>query len=307
MPQPVPHQTQPSRAPFPSSAPNTTGEPLGYVEATVNHHVPTGEKPAIYVAPPGQGEHDRVSRYEARTVRIHDARPIADQLSLDEHGFALAHQQTAVKNFYDDDEVRSVFYPEVERLVKAATGAAKVVIFDHTIRVDGGTANADIVAERGARRPVRTVHNDYTDRSGPQRVRDLIDEAEQQRWLNGRFAVINVWRSIAGTVETAPLAVADARSMAPEDFVSADLVYRDRVGEIHEVAYNPNQRWYYVPRLQAHEALLLKCFDSATGGPARFTAHTAFDDPNAPPNAPPRESIEIRTLVLFDAEDDRAA
>ena len=299
MPMPISAPATTASAPVPPSAQAPVNEPLNSVEAELSYHVPTGEKPAIYVAPPGQGEHDRASRYQTRRVRIQDTRPIADQLSLDEQGFALARQHTAVTDFYDDDQVRAVFYPEIERLVKQATGAAKVVIFDHTIRVDGGAATADRVAEKGARRPVRTVHNDYTDRSGPQRVRDLIEEDEQEAWLNGRFAVINVWRSIAGTVETAPLAVADARSMAPDDFVPADLVYQDRVGEIHEVAHNPAQRWYYVPRMSADEALLLKCFDSATDGRARFTAHTAFDDPTTPADAQPRESIEIRTLVLF--------
>jgi hypothetical protein len=46
------------------------------------------------------------------------------------------------------------------------------------------------------------------------------------------------------------------------------------------------------------EALLLKCFDSRIDGRARFAPHSAFADPTTPPNAPPRESIELRTLVF---------
>ena len=87
--------------------------------------------------------------------------------------------------------------------------------------------------------------------------------------------------------------------MAPSDFVPTDLVYRDRVGEVYSVTHSPRHRWFYVPRMTADEALLLKCFDSAEDGRPRFTAHTAFDDPTSPPDAAPRESIEVRMLVLY--------
>jgi hypothetical protein len=81
--------------------------------------------------------------------------------------------------------------------------------------------------------------------------------------------------------------------------VIADLVYPDRVGEIYQFRHRPEHRWYYFPRLAPDEALLIKCYDSATDGPARFTAHAAFDDPTTPAGAPARESIEVRTLVLY--------
>jgi hypothetical protein len=51
--------------------------------------------------------------------------------------------------------------------------------------------------------------------------------------------------------------------------------------------------------MRPDEVMLLKCFDSARDGRARFTAHSAFDDPNTRENAPPRESIEVRTLAFF--------
>ncbi|GAB1537543.1 hypothetical protein NUACC21_01880 [Scytonema sp. NUACC21] len=91
----------------------------------------------------------------------------------------------------------------------------------------------------------------------------------------------------------------DAQSIAPTDLVAGDLVYRDRVGETYAVTYNPEHRWFYFPQMQKDEALLIKCFDSAEDGRARFTAHTAFDDPTSPSDAPPRESIELRTLVFY--------
>ena len=63
--------------------------------------------------------------------------------------------------------------------------------------------------------------------------------------------------------------------------------------------FSPAHRWYYYPRLRADEALLIKTYDSLEDGTARFSAHTAFDDPTAAAGAPPRESIEVRALVFF--------
>ena len=145
------------------------------------------------------------------------------------------------------------------------------------------------------------MHNDYTVKSGPQRVRDLMG-AEAGDLLNGRFAVINVWRPIRGVVEEKPLALCDARSVAPQDWVATDLLYPDRTGEIYYVAHNPAQRWFYFPDMTREEAVLLKCYDSATDGRARFSPHTAFADPTSPANARPRESIEVRTLVFFEEQ-----
>jgi hypothetical protein len=123
---------------------------------------------------------------------------------------------------------------------------------------------------------------------------------EAEDLLTRRFAIVNVWRPIRGPLYDAPLAVCDAGSLAAGDLVPQDLIYRDRKGEIYGLTFNPAHRWYYAPAMQVDEALLLKCFDSAKDGRARFMPHTSFADPNAPANALPRESIELRTLVFFD-------
>jgi hypothetical protein len=172
-----------------------------------------------------------------------------------------------------------------------------VVVFDHIVR-------NPVLAERGekgARAPAKLVHNDYTSKSAPRRVRDLLPE-EADRLLKNRFAEINVWRAIRGPIESSPLALCDAGSLGAEEIVPIDLVYRDRVGEIYGFLYNPKHRWFYFPRMTRNEAILLKCYDSADDGRARFTAHTSFEDPNRPPNAAPRESIEVRALVFWAPE-----
>ena len=265
-----------------------------WVEASVNYLADISVKPVTYNPPQGTGLPRRVGNYRPFRVRIHDARAVADTLSLDREGFQLMRQPTAVEDFYDEAKVREDYFGEVERVVRQTTGAAKVVVFDHTIRV------AERAVERGLRSPVSSVHNDYTEASGPQRVRDLLDGAEAETRLRRRFAEYNVWRPIRGPVRMWPLGLVDAATIAPADLAVCDLVYSDRTGEIYQGVFNPAHRWYYVPDMQRDEVILIKCYDSARDGRARFSLHAAFEDPTSPPDAPPRESIEVRALAFFD-------
>jgi hypothetical protein len=131
-------------------------------------------------------------------------------------------------------------------------------------------------------------------------VRDVLAPETAERLLAGRFAIVNVWRSLGASSERFPLAVADGRTMLQTDYVAVDLVYPDRTGEIYYIAHSSGQRWFYFSQMQPNEAMLLKCFDSGHDGRTRFTAHTGFANPHAPANTPPRESIEVRTLLFFD-------
>ena len=271
---------------------------LPYVEGILNYLAPMGDKPMNLAYDPGPGVARSTGASEPHAMPIHDARPVAGQLSLDVEGLAVVEQRSAVRDFYDEDELHRVYYPEAERLVAAATGGRRVLVFDHTIRrrVWGGTDRA----AGTPRQPVTSVHNDYTVKSGPQRVRDLMGE-EAEELLHHRFEIVNVWRPIRGPLRDAPLAVCDATSVAFADFVPSDLVYRDRTGETYRVRHNPAHRWFYVPEMRNDEAVLIKCYDSAEDGTARFTAHSAFVDPTVPPDVLPRESIELRTLVFHNA------
>jgi hypothetical protein len=267
---------------------------INVVYAQLNYLAQATPKPVNYAYDPPVGLPRRSGKYLGQTVVIHDGRQLLSRFSLDTNGFVLTEHDTVVKDLYDPDEVESVYYPEVERLIKRVTGAERVVVFDHIVR-NSVLAKRD---ERGARGPAKFVHNDYSFKSAPRRVRDHLPE-EADRLPRHRFAEINVWRAIRGPIESSPLALCDARSLGAEDIVPMDLVYRDRVGEIFGFLYNPKHRWYYFPRMQRHEAILLKCYDSVDDGRARFTAHTSFEDPSSPPNAAPRESIEVRALVFW--------
>jgi hypothetical protein len=275
-----------------------TFDELPYIEAQLHYLSPMAERPRTYTFEPPAGVTRSNSAYETRRVPIYDARPVASEISLDQQGFAVHRQRSSVHDFYDDDEVRDVYYPEAQRVLTELTGADRVFVFDHTQRrrINGAVDRA----AGTPRQPATRVHVDHTAKSGPQRVRDFLG-ADADELLRGRVQVINLWRPIRGPVQDAPLAVCDAGSVASADLVASDLVYPDRVGEIYAVTYSPAHRWFYVPEMREDETLLLKCYDSATDGRARFAPHTAFEDPTAPVDAAPRESIEIRTLVFHSA------
>ena len=268
---------------------------LDTVEALLTYSIDAGEKPVSGSTEHGGRVTQQRGELDERAVAIRDARPIRRDLSLDVQGFVLADHATRIADFYDEAELKAVYYPEVEALVRAYSGAARVLVFDHTLR-SGDEATQ---AARHVREPVKVVHNDYTAWSGPQRVRDLLPAAEAEALLRHRVAVIQVWRPIAAPVLTKPLAICDARSMAAADLIAAERRHADRVGEIYHVTYSADHRWHYFPRMHRGEALVFKCYDSMTDGRARFTAHASFDDPTSPADAPPRESIEMRTLAFF--------
>ena len=198
-------------------------------------------------------------------------------------------------DFYDAKAIEEIYYPEVVELLRRVTGATEVHIFDHTLRVEDEAKRR----AHGTRLPVSIVHNDYTERSGPQRVRDLLAPDEAERFLANRFAMVNVWRSFGASAERFPLAAADGRTVSQADYVSVDLVYPNRTGEIYQNAHSAGQRWYYFSQMRRNEAMLLKCFDTASDGRTRYTAHSGFANPGAPTGTPPRESIEVRTLLSF--------
>jgi len=265
------------------------------VHGDIVYAVTAEQQPFFYMYEPPAGTPRLVGEYQARSVQIRDVRPVADELRLDVHGFSLHAHDTALVDAFDEHEVRSVYYPEMERLVARVTGASRVLVFDHNLR-SGPRARA---GQSGVYEPVRRAHNDYTFESAELRLRQLLGDREAERRRGERYAIVNVWRPLFGPVRDTPLAVCDARSLDAQDLVPIDLLYRDRTGQNYTFLYNPAHRWYYVPDMQADEVLLLKCFDSAEDGRARFTAHTAFDNPTAPLDSRPRESIEIRTLAFW--------
>ena len=240
-------------------------------------------------------------------------------------------------DFTDHGQVVKSYYPQCAAIVEAATGA-RAYAFDHNVRsASGKESKQQLKGGQHVQEPAHVVHGDYTLRSAPDRLnqlaqppsgndtllgalpagRSLISAADAERALGegGRFAIINVWRNIAAEpVATHPLALCDGQTVVPEDLVVFEIHYADRIGENYFAKHSDRHRMYYYPAMTRHEALLIKQWDSAgplarsdgregdgsdNEAPCTFSFHSAFVDPNTPPDAPDRWSIEVRCLVIY--------
>lgn len=271
-----------------------TAAPQTVTHAGLNYIVDNGIKPVNETGGQDGLMRKTTGMFSRHVVPIHDARADRASHSLDTSGFLLADHPTQMRDFFDTSELKSVYYKEMEALIAAQSGARRVHIFDHTLR-SGDEADR---AARKIREPVKSVHNDYTAWSGPQRVRDILPE-EAEALIARRFAIVQVWRAINKPIARDPLCIADARSLAPKDFIAAERRFPDRVGEIYQFVYNPAHRWHWFSNMRRDEALVFKVYDSEEDGRARWGAHTSFEDPATPANAPPRESIEIRAFAFY--------
>jgi hypothetical protein len=266
------------------------------VRATMNYSVDNGIPPDYYFYEPDPSIQLNPPGTDVEEVDIHNGWAEVDRLSADKEGFELHDFGARFDQFDDEDAIKQQFHAQVRDFVQRYTGAREVVVFDHTIRK---RMASDLKVQTEVHRPaVMLVHSDYTVISGPQRVRDIMGPRAEPL-LQRRVAFFNVWKPLYRRVEELPLAMIDAQSHNGADFLRMDLKYRERTGEIYVLRHNPAHRWLYFPHMEAHQALLLKTYDSSTDGRCRFMGHSAFEDPTTPANAPKRESIEVRTMAFF--------
>ena len=266
------------------------------VRATLNYSVDNGRPINYYFYDPDASVEPNPPGTDPHEMPIYNGWPEAEKLSADREGFEIHAFDPGFRDFDDDAAVKSAFYQQVVDFVMAHTGAQRVLVFDHTIRK---RMPLDLSVQTTVQRPaVMLVHSDYTVKSGPQRVRDLLPE-EAEDLLSRRVAFFNVWKPLYAPVEELPLACCDAQSQAAEDLLQMDLKYRERTGEIYVMRHSSKHRWLYFPKMRPDQALLLKTYDSIADGRARFMGHSAFEDPTTPPDAPKRESIEVRTMAFF--------
>lgn len=266
------------------------------IRAHFNYVVDTGRPAVRYIDWPEMAHNAVEPVYLQHEMPVRNGRPLRGTFNIDTHGFVFVDHQTQVKDFTDEAQCSSVYNLEVQALIKKHTGASSVVVFDHTLRVSDEAGQKSI----NARPTVKGVHNDYTEDSAPRRLREIVGDAEAERRLTKRWAIVQVWRPIRGTVMIDPLGICDGRSIPQKGFIRVQRRYKDRTGEVYHIAHNPSHVWFHFPQMERTEALVFKVFDSDTNVASRFTAHSAFDDPATPPNAPARESIETRTFAFFD-------
>lgn len=279
-------------------------EQLPHVEARLGYLAPGDGPVEVRVYPPSSTCSNVRPESAPRQVPIYDGRSIAGSLRLDAQGFELHAQPTRFSDYYDAAAVHARYYPEVSELMRSLTGALDVIVFDHNVRSAVRAARG----EPGVREPVDQVHNDYTIESGPRRKQQILEAAGRSDLAQHRVAFVNLWRPIVGPVLDKPLTVCDARSVSPSDLVPTAIYHfgednldlpRHR-GEIYSVRHAAAHRWLYFSAMGPDDVLLLKGYDSLADGRARFVPHTGFNHPECPRDAIPRESIEARTLVVFD-------
>jgi hypothetical protein len=273
-------------------------QPENSVRAILNYTLEDGSVPEVYFYEPPAGTIVHKPGNDPQFLPIFDAWPHAQRFSVDREGFALKQFRSGFDRFDQDDTVQSEFYPVVAEFVRNAVGARRVIVFDHTFRskINEGQQTAEHTTTQRA--PVMIVHCDYTPVSGPLRVRQLLPE-EAAALLRRRVAFYNFWKPVKRTVEEKPLAMCDVTSTLPEDMLKMVLRYRERTGEIYVMRRSSEHKWWYFPKMTPEHALLLKTYDSEMDGRARFLGHSAFDDPQTLPDAPMRESIEVRTAAFF--------
>lgn len=283
----------PLRDPYGGSA--KVRAPLSYLHASAF-------MPFSYAHEPPPGVPWENGEYDAVWTDIHDARKIGGSFSVDAEGFMLVNASTKVIDFTDAEQIRRVYYDEAAEIALQVTGGWQAFVFDHLVRkrergrvpLSFGKRSTEGIAAANGR-----IHNDYSEASGLKRLGMVLpDQAVHSRIQ--RYSIVNIWRSIKGPVLDTPLAVCDARSVSPADLICSEVRYPRRTGEIYAMKHSPRHRWFYYPEMDRHEALVFKQFDSATQGIARFVPHAAFDLPHIPIDAPLRESIELRCLVVYD-------
>lgn len=276
------------------------------------------------------------------TLDVADARSLTGSArkTCEVNGFELlsAPLNNKALDFHDHQQVARNYYPECEELVAASTGATTVLAFDHNIRsAQGKNSKQRIIGGQQVQGPAKMVHGDYTLVSAPQRLRDLASAPKVNDTLysvleegtallsaeivekclakEGRFAIINVWRNIVEEpVQTNPLGLCDGQTVKPEDLVTFEIHYHDRIGENYFAKHKTEHQFYSFPQLTRDEPLLLKQWDSKGAlaqtdgaqadaseptGPCTFSFHSAFDDPATPDDAPDRWSIEVQCIVLY--------
>jgi hypothetical protein len=268
------------------------------IKSTFNYTRDTGVAPEIYFYEPPAGTKWREAGDDPQLMPVHDGWERAKSFSPDREGFALREFRSPFAQWDDDAAIRVQLYGDVTEFVKQQAGAKRVIIFDHTIRAQSNVKQARSENSTSRRAPVMRVHCDYTDNSGPLRVRQLLP-GEADGLLKHRVAFYNFWKPLRRRVEERPLAMCDVTTSTEADFIKEKLHYRDRDGEIYVMRHSPQHRWWYFPRMTPEHVILLKTYDSATDGRARFIGHSAFEDPTTRPDAPMRESIEIRTMAFF--------
>lgn len=286
------------------------------VPAEITYVEPGSRVNRRFVAP---GVECNSGKYRAHPVAIRDGRPIKDQFTLDVHGFTLARRPSAVRDFFDKDEVDRTYPAETEEIVKALTGASRVVVRGWMIRTSGDRVKQQrqvvgYTHSGGVQPPASEAHVDFTPQSAERMGRAIYEEAFPDGMGYSRLIASSLWRAFSEPPQDWPLALCDARSVAPDEGTTNTLHIVDSIPDEQDMLapmpgedmlptaqifhYNPQHRWWYFSGMTRDEVVLLKFHDSDRSRALRVP-HTAFHDTTFP-DAKPRSSIEVRSFAFFE-------
>lgn len=257
------------------------------------------EGAVTYMYQPKDGNSQGNCRYISKKTWVNNARINAEQRHWETAGFGLWESESKLKDYWDEESVRRHYYPAMAALACDVSGASKAYIFDHMLRRrEQGRPQLSFGRQSDVAGAAGRIHNDYSEASGRSKLAMVIADNEQLAAIR-RYSIVNIWRPLLGPVQDTPLALCDAQTVSTLDLVSCEVRRPDRKGEIYLMRHADSQRWYYYPEMTADEVLLFKQYDSKLNGVARMTPHTAFDLPHIPADAPLRESIELRCLLVY--------
>jgi hypothetical protein len=235
-----------------------------------------------------------------KPVTVSSMRAAGGGFSLDREGFTLADAPTAVRDFYDRDEVAGRYVAEVRELVRSLTGCTGTALLNSpVVRVSG----------RLGSRPAGTTftgdfaHADFSAPAAESMLRRTLPAGEAAERLRRRYSVFNVWRTFSGPPQDVPLALCDTRSVAPQDKQYCEITVKMATGDVltwENITYYHNgaHRWWYCPDMTRDEAYVFRSFDSAPGH-AEQVPHSAFVNESCPASAPPRASVEVRVFAFY--------
>lgn len=265
-----------------------TTTPLSAIVAAIPYIDPL--PPPVETRPFEKGNQEELPRV-FHSLPIWDVRPVHTALSLDGNGFVRRQHHSAVTDFHDPDQLEQVYRPEIEALVQQQTGADRVILFHMLRRKEGSILP-----------PARVAHIDYSEACYRRWVQSLLPADQVAALQSARLISVNVWRPLVPIVRT-PLCLCDPHRVSMADLKDTVIIGPSETARMnrregYHVKYSPHHRWYYLSAMQTDEVWIFKQYDSDPTQPQRV-AHCAFEPPEVPADAPPRESIEVRALAFL--------
>lgn len=255
--------------------------------AIVNYHIKRAEPQAFHFDVEGVVGKLVSPELIPTKINVQDLRDCSFTVDFDRDGITFEHHVTHIKDFDDSSDWEDAYNDELHALLADKIGAMEVIVFDHTVRIDD--PNAD-------RKPARNVHNDYSPSGAEQRLIDIVGEERAREFRAGHYGFVNVWRPIGHSIKTSPLGFIRPDSVNADDWMTIELIYPDRIGQILGVAANEDHDWFYLSRMTPHEVAIFNIYDNE-GRP--FLGHSALDMENTGSVRAPRQSIVSRTLIRY--------